>query len=99
MDRNEYNKICQCKSAKEIWKLLVLMKEQIKLNSQKSIYLFIVMNFFMKDNETIVKMITGFTDIINDLEALEKTYKELEKVFSLLRLVFIFSIWLCVLTS
>ena len=46
MDRNEYNRICQCKLAKEIWKLLVLMKEQIELNSKKSIYLFIVMNFF-----------------------------------------------------
>ena len=34
----------------------------------------------MKDNETIVEMITRFTDIINGLKALGKTYKELEKV-------------------
>ena len=47
IDRNNYNRICQCKSAKEIWKLLELMKEQIKLKSQKSIYLFIFMNCFL----------------------------------------------------
>ena len=39
----------------------------------------------MKDNETIVEMITKFTDIVNCLEALGKTYKELEKVMKILR--------------
>ena len=39
----------------------------------------------MKDNETIVEMFTWFTDIVNDLEALGKTYKELEKVMKILR--------------
>ena len=48
------------------------MKEQIKSKSQKSIYLFIVMNcFFMKDNETIVEMITRFTNMVNGLEAFD----------------------------
>ena len=62
------------------------MKEQIKLKSQKSICLFIVMNFFlMKNNETIVEMITRSTDIVNGFEALGKTYKELEKEMKILR--------------
>ncbi|KAL6334558.1 hypothetical protein AAG906_018897 [Vitis piasezkii] len=39
----------------------------------------------MKENETIVEMITGFTDIVNGLEALGKTYKESEKVMKILR--------------
>ncbi|WJZ99946.1 hypothetical protein VitviT2T_018351 [Vitis vinifera] len=39
----------------------------------------------MKDNETIVEMITRFTYIVNGLEALKKTYKELEKVMKILR--------------
>ena len=39
----------------------------------------------MKENETIVEMITRFTDIVNRLEALEKTYKESEKVMKILR--------------
>ncbi|RVW94235.1 hypothetical protein CK203_034798 [Vitis vinifera] len=39
----------------------------------------------MKDNETIVEMITRFTNIVNGLEALGKTYKEFEKVMKILR--------------
>ncbi|RVW90153.1 hypothetical protein CK203_041968 [Vitis vinifera] len=39
----------------------------------------------MKDNETIVEMITRFTDIVNGLEALGKTYKESENVMKILR--------------
>ena len=56
------------------------MKEQIKWKSQKLIYL-----FSMKENETIVEMITRFTNIVNGLEALGKTYKESEKVMKILR--------------
>ena len=39
----------------------------------------------MKKNETIVEMITRFTDIVNGLEALGKTYKESKKVMKILR--------------
>ncbi|KAL6329165.1 hypothetical protein AAG906_011620 [Vitis piasezkii] len=39
----------------------------------------------MKDNETIVEMITRFTDIVNGLEALGKPYKESKKVMKILR--------------
>ena len=35
--------------------------------------------FFMKDNETIVEIIARFTDIVNGLKALGKTYKESKK--------------------
>ncbi|KAL6326346.1 hypothetical protein AAG906_007851 [Vitis piasezkii] len=41
----------------------------------------------MKDNETIIEMITMFTDIVNGLEALRNTYKKLEKVVKILRLL------------
>ncbi|RVW45267.1 hypothetical protein CK203_110174 [Vitis vinifera] len=39
----------------------------------------------MKETETIVEMITRFTNIVNGLEALGKTYKESEKVMKILR--------------
>ncbi|KAL6336096.1 hypothetical protein AAG906_010373 [Vitis piasezkii] len=39
----------------------------------------------MKETETIVEMITRFTDIVNGLEALGKTYKESKKVMKILR--------------
>ena len=86
MDRNEYNRISQCKSDKEIWRLLEITHEGTNQVKESKINLFIVMNFFvMKDNETIVEMITRFTNIVNGLEALGKTYKEFEKVMKILR--------------
>ena len=39
----------------------------------------------MNDNESIVKMFTRFISIINRLQALGKTYKELKKVMKILR--------------
>ena len=41
--------------------------------------------FSMNDNESIVEMFTKFTDIVNELQALGKTYKEFEKVKKILR--------------
>ena len=41
----------------------------------------------MKENEIIAEMITRFTNIVNGLEALGKTYKESEKVMKILRSV------------
>ena len=53
------------------------MKKRIKWKSQKLIYLYIAMNCFWWKNR--------FTDIVNGLEALGKTYKESEKVMKILR--------------
>ena len=41
--------------------------------------------FSMKENETIVEIITRFIDIVNSLEALGKTYKKSENVMKILR--------------
>ena len=81
IDRNNYNRICQCKSAKEIWKLLEVTHEGTNQAKESKINLLVHSYelFFMKDNETIVEMITRFTNIVNGLEALRKTYKESEK--------------------
>ena len=87
MDRNEYNRICQCKSTKEIWRLLEVTHEetnQVK-ESKTNLLVHSYELFLMKDNKTIVEMITRFTNIVNGLEALGKTYKELEKVMKILR--------------
>ena len=87
MDRNEYNRICQRKSAKEIWRLLEITHEGTNQVKESKINL-LVHNyelFSMKENETIVEMITRFTDIVNGFEALGKTYKESEKVMKILR--------------
>ena len=87
MDRNEYNRICQYKSAKEIWRLLEVTHEgtnQVK-DSKINLIVHSYELIFMKDNETILEMIIRFTDIFNGLKALGKTKKESKKVMKILR--------------
>ncbi|KAL6325046.1 hypothetical protein AAG906_022254 [Vitis piasezkii] len=87
MDRNEYNRICQCKSAKEIWRLLEITHEgtnQVK-ESKINILVHNYELFSMKETETIVEMITRFTEIVNGLEALGRVINESEKVMKILR--------------
>ena len=87
MNRNEYNRIFQCKLAKEIWRLLEITHEGTNQVKELKINLLVCSYelFLMKDNETIVEMITRIIDIVNGLEALGKTYKESEKVMKILR--------------
>ena len=87
MDKNEYNRIFQCKTATKIWGLLEITQEGINLVKESKINLLVHSYelFFMKDNETIVEMITRFTDIVNGLKVLGKTYKESQKVMKILR--------------
>ena len=87
IDRNEYNHICQCKSAKDIWRLLEIIHEgnnkvkESKINILMHSYELV----FMKDDESIVEMFTRFTNIINELQALGKVNTEYEKVMKILR--------------
>ena len=69
MDINEYTRICQYKSAKKIWRLLEITHEGTNQVKESKINLLVHSYelFFMKDNETIVEMITRFTDIFNGL--------------------------------
>ena len=87
IDRNEYNRICQCKSVKEIWRLFEITHEGTNQVKESKINLLVNSYelFFMKDNETIIEMITRFTDIVNGFEAFGNTYKESEKVMKILR--------------
>ena len=80
-------RICQCKLAKEIWRLLEITHEGTNQVKETKINLLVhsYEMFFIKENETIVETIIRFTDIINGLEALRKSYKESEKVMKILR--------------
>ena len=76
----------QCKSTKEIWRLLEITHEGTNQVKESKINVLVSYElFFMKVNETIVEMITRFTDIVNGLETLGKTYKESKKVMKILR--------------
>ena len=74
MDRNEYNRISQCKMAKEVWRVLEITNEgtsQVK-DSKVRIIVNEYEMFKMKYNESIVEMFTRFTDVVNRLEAWEE---------------------------
>ena len=78
MDRNEYNRISQCKTAKEIWRILEITHEgttQVK-DSKVRILENDYEMFKMKPNESIVEMFTRFTDVVNGLEGLRKRVSE-----------------------
>ena len=87
MDRNEYNRISQCKTAKEIWRILEITHEgttQVK-DSKVTILENDYEMFKMKPNESIVEMFTKFTDVVNGLEGLGKRVSEQYKVSKILR--------------
>ena len=66
MGRNECNRICQCKLVKKIWRLLEITHEGTNEVKESKINL-LVHNyelFSMKENETIVEIITRSTNIV-----------------------------------
>ena len=87
IDRSELSRVWQCKSPKEIWRLLEITHEgtnQVK-ESRINILVHDYELFSMKDFEYIVEMFSRFMMIVNELEALGKTYTEVEKVMKILR--------------
>ena len=72
IDRTEYNRIFQCKTAMEVWRILEITHEGT--NQVKDSKVRILVNdyemFKMKPNESIVEMFTRFTDVVNGLEGL-----------------------------
>ena len=64
MDRTEYNRICQCKTTREVLRILEITHEGT--NQVKDSKVRILVNdyemFKMKPNESIVEMFTRFTD-------------------------------------
>ena len=87
MDRNEYNRISQCKTAKEIWRILENTHEGT--NQVKDSKVRILENdyemFKMKPHESIVEMFTRFIDVVNGLEGLGKRVSEEDKASKILR--------------
>ena len=74
-------------SANQIWHTLQVTHEgtnKVK-ESKISILIHKFELFKMKKNETIVEMITRFTDITNSLITLGKTYTQMELVRKVLR--------------
>ncbi|XP_028082490.1 uncharacterized protein LOC114283818 [Camellia sinensis] len=76
LDATEFNKICTCTTTKEIWdKLVVTHEETTQVKESRMSLLVHNYEFFkMKPDENISQMLTRFTDIIDSLKSLGKTY-------------------------
>jgi len=86
LDANEYNRICACESAKEIWDKLVVTYEGPSQVRETKINMFVHQYelFRMQPDETVKEMFIRFTDITNNLKSLGKTYTNEEMVRKIL---------------
>jgi len=76
LDTNEYNRICACETAKQIWDKLVVTYEGMRQVRETKINMFVHQYelFKMQPNETIKEMFTRFTDITNNPKLLGMAY-------------------------
>ncbi|GAV70627.1 UBN2 domain-containing protein [Cephalotus follicularis] len=87
INSNDFNRISSCISAKEMWDRLEVTYEgtnQVK-EAKISILVHEYEMFTMNENEDIKSMFSRFTNIINALQALDKTYSNSEMVRKILR--------------
>jgi hypothetical protein len=87
LDANEFNRVSGCESAKEIWDKLEVTHEGTNQVKETKINMLVHSYelFKMKQEESISDMVTRFTNIINGLKALGKSYSNSELVRKLLR--------------
>ena len=87
MDRNKYNRISQCKTTKDVWRVDEITHE--RTNKVEDSKVRILVNkyemFKMKPNESIVEMFTRFTNVVNRPEGLGRRVSENKKVSKILR--------------
>ncbi|KAH9782035.1 Integrase catalytic domain-containing protein [Citrus sinensis] len=87
LDKKEFHRVSSCESANEIWHKLEVVYEgtnQVK-ESKISRYTRQYELFQMEQNESVYSMYIRFTDIVNTLGALGKTFSNSEKVKKIIR--------------
>ncbi|KAH9704623.1 hypothetical protein KPL70_011541 [Citrus sinensis] len=87
LDKKEFHRVSSCESAQEIWNKLEVVYEgtnQVK-ESKISRYTRQYELFQMEQNENVYSMYTRFTDIVNTLCALGKTFSNSEKIKKIIR--------------
>ena len=89
LDRSEFNRASSCEIAKYIWNLLEVTHEGTSVVKDSKISMIVHEQelFTMKPHEKIKDMFTNFTDIINSLKALGKTYSNMEQVSKIFRCI------------
>ncbi|GAV61113.1 zf-CCHC domain-containing protein/DUF4219 domain-containing protein/UBN2 domain-containing protein [Cephalotus follicularis] len=87
INSNDFNRISSCISAKEMWDRLEVTYEGTNQVKEAKISMLVheYEMFTMNENEDIKSMFSRFTNIINALQALDKTYSKSEMVRKILR--------------
>ncbi|GAV75152.1 DUF4219 domain-containing protein/UBN2 domain-containing protein, partial [Cephalotus follicularis] len=87
INSNDFNRISSCISAKEMWDRLEVTYEGTNQVKEAKISMLVhdYEMFTMNKNEDIKSMFSRFTNIINALQALDKTYSNSEMVRKILR--------------
>ncbi|GAV77201.1 UBN2 domain-containing protein, partial [Cephalotus follicularis] len=80
INSNDFNRISSCVSAKEMWDRLEVTYEGTNQVKEAKISMLVhdYEMFIMNENEDIKSMFSRFTNIINALQALDKTYSNSE---------------------
>ncbi|KAL6585833.1 hypothetical protein OROMI_002477 [Orobanche minor] len=87
LDKATMVKIKNCKNAKEIWDTLALMCEGTELIKENKLTIATQKfdNFKMKSGESIDQVDARFTEIMNEINSLGKTYGNREMALKVLR--------------
>ena len=87
LDPTEFNRVSTYSSVKEIWDTLEVTHESTSQVKQSKVNMLVhtYEMFKMDPSETISEMYTRFTNIVNDLKSIEKTYTNQELVNKILR--------------
>ncbi|XP_058783345.1 uncharacterized protein LOC131658028 [Vicia villosa] len=87
LSREEYDRIEECTTAKEIWDSLKIHHEGTSHVKEERIDLGVrkFETFEMKEEETIDEMFSRFTVIVNELRSLGKAYTAHERIRKILR--------------
>ena len=87
LDANEFNHISTCMLAKKIWDRLEVTHEGTNQVKESKINMLVHKYelFKMEHDESITKMFTHFTDIINGLKSFGKSYSNSDLVRKILR--------------
>ena len=87
LDKNEFNRVSTCETAFDIWHTLEVTHEGTSRVKESKINLLLhsFELFRMKPRETIGDMFTRFTDVVNGLKGLGKSFSDFELVNKILR--------------
>src|SRR4051812_43957600 len=86
LERNEFNRVSNCKTAYEIWHILEVTHEGISRDKESKISVLVhkFELFTMNKGESIKDMYTRLTGLTNSLMGLDKTYSDVELVRKIL---------------